>query len=268
LDSIQDSSLSLPPTPHSTAQSPEASSASERLEHLKHKYNSLGKELTQTKESLETLRLEKDAEIEELKKQLHHLSLQSSNAATLGLETHLDEANYEELQQRRAQERKDLQEERESLRKLVASLSEQGANMEAFKQYFITESVEDVRLKQDEAYFVYHVGVVKEWIEGLLNIEFTKDSLHAELLDGTLLCRAMNKLKPGSIRNFYLNPRVTMLRIENIGLFLNACEAEFGFSPFQLFSASDLIEGQNMKKVLLVLIDIMKRSNMKDYREI
>jgi len=232
----------------------------------------LGKELAQTKESLETVRLEKDTEIEELKKQIQYL-LQSSNAGVgnLGLETHLDEANYEDLQQRRAQERKELQEERqklivekENLRQLLVSMTEQGASAESLekvKNYFYTESIEDGRLNQDDEFYNYNVGVIKEWLEGLLNIDFTKESLHAELLDGSLLCRAMIKLRPGSIRNYYINPKVTMLRIENIGLFLNACESEFGFSPFQLFSATDLIEGQNMKKVLLVLIDIMKKTS-------
>jgi len=81
-------------------------------------------------------------------------------------------------------------------------------------------------------------------------------------MDGTYLCQAMNLLKPGSIRKFYSHPKVTMLRIENIGFFLNACEAELSFSPFQLFSATDLIDGQNMRKVILVLVDIIKKVNL------
>jgi len=71
----------------------------------------------------------------------------------------------------------------------------------------------------------------------------------------------MNKLRPGSIKKYYPTPKVTMLCIENIDLFLNACESEFGFSQLQLFRATELIEGRNMNKVILVLIEIMKKTS-------
>jgi len=74
----------------------------------------------------------------------------------------------------------------------------------------------------------------------------------------------MNALKPGTIKKYYPNTKITMLRIENIGFFLNACETELGLTPTQLFNASDLIDGHNMKKVLSVLIEIMKVANIKE----
>jgi len=109
--------------------------------------------------------------------------------------------------------------------------------------------------------------VIKEWLEGL-QIKLTKPNLHEELMDGHVLCQVMSIVKPGSISNFNPHPKSTMLQIENIGFFLNACETEFGFSPFELFSATDLIDGHNMKKVLQVLIGVMKKINIKDFKEI
>jgi len=276
--SIQESDLSAPTTPSATG-------SSEQLEQLKYKYHRLENAFIQAREIVETIRVEKDAEIDDLKKQLQHAAQQVSYLSSSGLQ----EAKYEELQQRRALQRKELQEERQKLdeqrqkvneerdqlRKVVAKLAQDGsvAGIESLVKESLSsatkqESLDVRKHKQDEDLHNQHIAVIKEWLEGLLNINLAKENLHAVLIDGTILCRAMNVLKPGSIRKFYPSPKVNMLRIENIGFFLNTCESELGFSPFQLFSATDLIDGQNMKKVLLVLIDIMKMISIKDFSEI
>jgi len=286
LESLKESDFASAARSVETTENP-----AEQLEQLRYKYNWLENELLQAREALDVLRLEKDAEIEDLKKHVQHTGQQVANVGAGSL-VQAEEARYEELQQRRALERQELQEdrqkleeqkhklndEREQLWKLITKLREEGAGIESLEKAkadlshlvsgsSTTESI-DVRIqRQEEDQYKQHVDVIKEWFEGL-QIKLTKPNLHEELIDGSVLCQAMNILKPGSIRKYYPQPKVTMLRIENIGFFLNACESEFGFSPFQLFSATDLIDGQNMKKVLFVLIDIMKKISIKDFSEI
>jgi len=110
---------------------------------------------------------------------------------------------------------------------------------------------------------VTYTGVIKEWIGDLMGIDLSQNNLHTELMDGGLLCKLMNTLKPGSVKKYYPNTKIKMLRLENFGFFVNACEAELGLAPFQLFTANDLID-QNMKKVISVLIEIMKLMSIQE----
>jgi len=157
-----------------------------------------------------------------------------------------------------------LHNETEALRKTFQSLegSFKDSILEETKRLlpslFVKQEVIPELSQQDE---IIYTGVAKEWIGDILGMDFSPSNLHTELMDGSLLCRVMNTLKPGCIKKYYPNTKIKLLRQENIGFFITACESEFGLSPIQIFTANDLIDG-NMKKVLGVLIEIMKLSNL------
>jgi len=263
LNSIKPSDLSLPDS--------QQSNIGDKYDQLNRHTKRLRREIQQTKEQLETLNLEKDSEIEELKKQIETIRQQptASSSPEVPLERKLMHERSENPEKQRIEQQKNkISEERDELRvaieKLDPLLFEQ--IKKALPSLFATsETIEDRRKQVEEEQYQYNISVVKEWLSDLLGKDFTLSNLHMELVDGSLLCKVMNIIIPGSIRKYYPSPKITMLRIENIGFFLGACERELGLSPFQLFSASELIDGLNIKKVVIVLIDIMKRVNLKDF---
>jgi hypothetical protein len=216
LDSIKQSDLTVPTSETNS------SDINEKYDQLSHVHQRLQIEIEQTKEQLETLRLEKEAELEELKKQLESKQFCSSET--------------EDFQHYRNQERMELQTEiqfieqqkqilfaeKEALRNVI--LEQFPSAIEHAKKTIPTlfekmEEVEDKKNHTDDEQYRYHDAVVKEWLGDLLQMDLSQSDLHKELLDGSLLCKAMNILRPGSIRKYYPSPKITMLRMENIGFF-------------------------------------------------
>jgi len=160
-----------------------------------------------------------------------------------------------------------LNNEREMLRKTFQSLESSYQNSSIIEEtkkiipsiFDQPESIPEISAEE----VITYTGVTKEWIKELLGIDLSQSDLHIELVDGGLLCRLMNALRPGCIKKYYPNTKIKMLRLENIALFIAACEAELGLSPFQIFTANELMEG-NMRKVLSVLIEIMKLSALSE----
>ncbi|XP_009763270.1 kinesin-like protein KIN-14C isoform X1 [Nicotiana sylvestris] len=99
-------------------------------------------------------------------------------------------------------------------------------------------------------------GILVEWINSLLPhlslpINASDEELRAYLVDGTILCQLLNKLKPGSIPEFGGSGHSLGLSSENIKMFLAAMD-EMGLPRFQ---ASDLEKG-SMKIVLECLLTL------------
>lgn len=63
-----------------------------------------------------------------------------------------------------------------------------------------------------------------------------------------VLCRLMNKIKPGSVPKFHANTRMAFKQMENIGWFLEASKA-FGVADTDLFMTVDLFDCANIKQV-------------------
>lgn len=60
------------------------------------------------------------------------------------------------------------------------------------------------------------------WLETLCEEEFEEDDLHQALKSGERLCKAMNRIRPGSIRK--INPKgVAFKELENITQYLRCC---------------------------------------------
>ncbi|MCD9558805.1 hypothetical protein HAX54_016425 [Datura stramonium] len=95
-----------------------------------------------------------------------------------------------------------------------------------------------------------------EWINSLLpylslSVNASDEELRADLVDGTILCQLLNKLKPGFIPEFGGSGHSLELGSENVKRFLSAMD-EMGLPRFQ---ASDLEKG-SMKIVIECLLTL------------
>uniref|UniRef100_A0A7N6BTE5 Osteoclast-stimulating factor 1 n=1 Tax=Anabas testudineus TaxID=64144 RepID=A0A7N6BTE5_ANATE len=78
--------------------------------------------------------------------------------------------------------------------------------------------------------------------------------LQTSLQDGSVLCRLLERLRPGTVDKFFQEPRSDSESQRNISEFLKGCGA-FGVEPFEV---SDLLQGLNFSKVLSSLVSLNK----------
>ncbi|XP_061571426.1 rho guanine nucleotide exchange factor 7b isoform X2 [Cololabis saira] len=78
--------------------------------------------------------------------------------------------------------------------------------------------------------------------------------LQTSLQDGAVLCRLVERLRPGTLDKFFQEPRSDSECQRNIGEFIKGCGA-FGVEPFEV---TDLLQGLNFPKVLNSLVALNK----------
>ncbi|KAK1876416.1 Rho guanine nucleotide exchange factor 7 [Dissostichus eleginoides] len=78
--------------------------------------------------------------------------------------------------------------------------------------------------------------------------------LQTSLQDGAVLCRLLERLRPGTVDKFFQEPRGDSECQKNISEFIKGCGA-FGVEPFEV---NDLLQGQNFTKVLNCLVALNK----------
>ncbi|XP_078099778.1 rho guanine nucleotide exchange factor 7b isoform X2 [Sander vitreus] len=78
--------------------------------------------------------------------------------------------------------------------------------------------------------------------------------LQASLQDGAVLCRLLERLRPGTVDKFFQEPRGDNECQRNITEFIKGCGA-FGVEPFEV---NDLLQGLNFSKVLNSLVALNK----------
>uniref|UniRef100_A0A3Q3N9C5 Osteoclast-stimulating factor 1 n=1 Tax=Mastacembelus armatus TaxID=205130 RepID=A0A3Q3N9C5_9TELE len=78
--------------------------------------------------------------------------------------------------------------------------------------------------------------------------------LRASLQDGVVLCRLVERLRPGTVDKFFQEPRSDSECQRNISEFIKGCGA-FGVEPFEV---NDLLQGVNFSKVLNSLVALNK----------
>ncbi|MEQ2254194.1 Rho guanine nucleotide exchange factor 7 [Ilyodon furcidens] len=78
--------------------------------------------------------------------------------------------------------------------------------------------------------------------------------LQASLQDGVVLCRLLERLRPGTVDKFFQEPRGDSECQRNIAEFIKGCGA-FGVEPFEV---SDLLQGLNFSTVLNSLVALNK----------
>ncbi|XP_028810305.1 rho guanine nucleotide exchange factor 7b isoform X1 [Denticeps clupeoides] len=81
--------------------------------------------------------------------------------------------------------------------------------------------------------------------------------LQASLRDGSVLCRLLERLRPGSVDKIYQDPRTEGECLRNIREFLRGCAA----FRLETFEANDLFQGQNFTKVLNFLVALNKATS-------
>uniref|UniRef100_A0A1B0EZ23 Uncharacterized protein n=1 Tax=Phlebotomus papatasi TaxID=29031 RepID=A0A1B0EZ23_PHLPP len=88
----------------------------------------------------------------------------------------------------------------------------------------------------------------QEWIEALLGAKFPAGSLYEDVLkDGTVLCRLMNKLQPGSVPK--INESGGQFKMmENINNFQKALK-DYGVPDIDVFQTVDLWEKKDISQV-------------------
>ncbi|XP_047210836.1 rho guanine nucleotide exchange factor 7b isoform X2 [Girardinichthys multiradiatus] len=78
--------------------------------------------------------------------------------------------------------------------------------------------------------------------------------LQASLQDGVVLCRLLERLRPGTVDKFFQEPRGDSECQRNIAEFIKGCGA-FGVEPFEV---SDLLHGLNFSSILNSLVALNK----------
>ncbi|XP_070711844.1 rho guanine nucleotide exchange factor 7-like [Pempheris klunzingeri] len=78
--------------------------------------------------------------------------------------------------------------------------------------------------------------------------------LQTSLQDGAVLCRLLERLRPGTVDKFFQEPRGDSDCQRNISEFLKGC-GSFGVEPFEV---NDLLSGLNFSKVLNCLVALNK----------
>ncbi|XP_066288258.1 LIM and calponin homology domains-containing protein 1-like [Branchiostoma lanceolatum] len=78
------------------------------------------------------------------------------------------------------------------------------------------------------------------WIESVTGKQFGNKDFRTALEDGTLLCKLMQKIQPGSIKKVNNLP-TPYAKLDNLNLFLRAC-LDLGLTRSQLFEPSDLTD--------------------------
>ncbi|XP_051559390.1 rho guanine nucleotide exchange factor 7b isoform X4 [Myxocyprinus asiaticus] len=81
--------------------------------------------------------------------------------------------------------------------------------------------------------------------------------LQASLRDGVVLCKLLERLRPGSVHTIYQDPRKESEYLSNIREFLKGC----ALHHIEVFEANELLQGQNFTKVLNCLVALNKATS-------
>jgi len=103
----------------------------------------------------------------------------------------------------------------------------------------------------------------REWIEAVTGEKFSNDDYEEALHDGIILCKLINKLKPGSVPKIHTTGGPMKLR-ENIGLFQKAALA-YGVSESEVFQAVDLFEKKNILQVTLCIFALSRLAQKQNF---
>ena len=111
----------------------------------------------------------------------------------------------------------------------------------------------EVKGKLDSKYSLEREKEALNWVEAVMGERLFPgvqgaDAVHEKLKDGVILCKLINKIRPGSVKNIN-SSKMAFKMMENIGFFLSACMA-LGMQKLDLFQTVDLYENQNMTQVI------------------
>ena len=106
----------------------------------------------------------------------------------------------------------------------------------------------EMRDKTDAKYDPELETQAREWLEKVVGEPFPPGTFEEALKSGVYLCKAINRIKPGSVPKIN-DSKMAFKMMENIGRFLDACTA-YGVPKSDFFQTVDLYEGQNIPQVI------------------
>jgi len=90
-----------------------------------------------------------------------------------------------------------------------------------------------------------------------------QDDVHALLKDGTILCKLINIIRPGSVKKINTG-NMAFKNMENINNFLSSCE-KIGCKHLDMFQSVDLYEAQNIPQVINGIIALGRKAQISGY---
>ncbi|VDD83661.1 unnamed protein product [Mesocestoides corti] len=88
-----------------------------------------------------------------------------------------------------------------------------------------------------------------DWIEAITGLKLDRSKPYEDILkDGTVLCKLMNGIKPGSVKKINENATMPFKIMENISAFLEAMKS-YGVPVADLFQTVDLFEKKDIAQV-------------------
>ncbi|KAK3252307.1 hypothetical protein CYMTET_38395 [Cymbomonas tetramitiformis] len=112
--------------------------------------------------------------------------------------------------------------------------------------------------KAADKYDLQLQGKCVAWLAELAATDLSQvssaDDWQQEMKSGALLCNAINKIKPGSIKKIN-KMNMPFMQMENITNYLEACKS-LGIPVPELFMTIDLFEGKNMLAVMQNVISL------------
>lgn len=91
-------------------------------------------------------------------------------------------------------------------------------------------------------------AVAQAWIQSLTGEEFTGKNFHESLMDGVLLCKTLNAIKPKTVKKIG-DSKMPFKQRENIVNYLEGC-LKLGMKSTDNFVTTDLFEGDNIPVVI------------------
>jgi len=90
-----------------------------------------------------------------------------------------------------------------------------------------------------------------------------QEDVQSLLKDGSLLCKLINVIKPGSVKKIN-GGNMAFKNMENIENFISSCE-KIGCKKLDLFQSVDLYEGQNIPQVINGIIALGRKAQVSGY---
>lgn len=129
----------------------------------------------------------------------------------------------------------------------------------AAKSGFAAEAQRKINSKYSEELAQECLEWIREITEEPIPVSGDMDNFYAVLKDGTLLCRLVNCLKPGSVSK--INQTTMAFKcMENISSFLNVA-ANIGVPAQETFQTVDLWERQNLNSVVTCLQSLGRKAH-------
>jgi len=122
-----------------------------------------------------------------------------------------------------------------------------------------SEMLDVNRQEQQLMQFQADVDAVASWIGGVTGHAISRETstgleeLQLALVSGEVLCDFVNAIWPGRIGGILRGKLNPFQRLDNITRFIQACR-DIGVEEVRLFAVSDLLEGKNLKAVVLCVL--------------